>query len=348
MTNAQKMSLVFGAALFAVLAYALEPVLTPFLIAALLAYLGDPLVNHLTRLKLPRVLAVTLVFIVIMLLVLALLLFLMPLLIRQFEVFMMRLPEFLVWLQEFVLPWLRQHLGLELTLDPQTLKAILTEHWQQAGNVVVSTWKTLSQSGAAIVGWFAQLLLIPVVTFYLLCDWHAVVRGMRKLLPRRAEPTIMKLWRECDEVIGAFLRGQFLVMLALGVIYWIGFSIVGLDLALLLGIVIGLLAIVPYLGLVVGLIVASITALVQFHDTMHLVYILIVFGVAQLLENFVLTPWFVGDRIGLHPVAVIFAILAGGHLFGFTGILLALPVAAVLMVLVRYGKSCYLASTLYQ
>lgn len=348
MSNTQKLWVTLSVIGVAILLYLLEPVLTPFLVAALTAYLSDPLVNQLMRLKLPRVLAVTIVFIVIMLLLISLFVFLIPVLSRQLGVFINRLPEFLVWLQQVALPWINERLSVNISLDPQVLKTMLTEHWQQAGNVALTVWKTISQSGMAIISWLTKLLLIPVVTFYLLCDWQKVVKGIRELLPRRIEKTAVHLWQECDEVIGAFLRGQLLVMLALAVIYWIGLSIVGLDLALLLGVLAGLLAIVPYLGLIVGVLVASIAALVHFHDAIHVVYVLIVFTIGHLIENFVLAPWLVGDRIGLHPVAVIFAILAGGHLFGFTGVLLALPVAAVLMALIRHLKHHYVQSEIYR
>lgn len=348
MSNTQKLWVTLSVIGIAILLYLLKPVLTPFLVAALIAYLSDPLVNQLMRLKLPRALAVTMVFIVMMLVLVSLFVFLIPLLSRQLGIFINRLPEFLVWLQQVALPWINEHLKVNVSLDSQILKTMLTEHWQQAGDLAVTVWKTISQSGMAIIGWTTKLLLIPVVTFYLLCDWQKVVKGIRELLPRRIEKVAVHLWQECDEVIGAFLRGQLLVMLALAVIYWIGLSVVGLDLSLLLGVLAGLLAIVPYLGLIVGVLVASIAALVQFHDLIHVVYVLIVFTIGHLIENFVLAPWFVGDRIGLHPVAVIFAILAGGHLFGFTGVLLALPVAAVLMVLIRHLKHHYVQSEIYR
>lgn len=344
----QKIWIMLSVILFAVLFYLLKPVLTPFLVAALLAYLGDPLVNRLMHLKLPRVLAVTIVFTVIMFFVVSLFLFLIPLLARQLGDFINRLPEFLVWLQQFALPWINESIGVNISLDPQALKVMLTDHWQQAGDIAVTVWKTISQSGLAIIGWFAKLLLIPVVTFYLLCDWQKVAKGIRELLPRRIESNVMKLWHECDEVIGAFMRGQLFVMLVLAIIYWLGLSLIGLDLALMLGVLAGLLTIVPYLGLIVGILAASIAALVQFHDGLHIVYVVIIFTIGHLIENFALVPWLVGDRIGLHPVAVIFAVLAGGHLFGFTGVLLALPVAAVLMVLVRHLKRHYKQSEIYK
>jgi predicted PurR-regulated permease PerM len=192
-----------------------------------------------------------------------------------------------------------------------------------------------------------NLVLIPVVTFYLLRDWDAMVEGIRTLVPRKIEPVISGLAREIEEVLGAFMRGQLMVMLALGLIYAVGLWLVGLDLAFIIGMIAGLLSIVPYLGTAVGVIAAVIAALFQFQDVFHTVMVLVVFAAGQSLEGMVLTPRLVGDRVGLHPVAVIFAVLAGGQLFGFLGILLALPVASALNVLVRHLHQRYTSSSMY-
>jgi predicted PurR-regulated permease PerM len=186
-----------------------------------------------------------------------------------------------------------------------------------------------------------------VVTFYLLRDWDILVAQVQSLLPRKIEPVVSRLARESDEVLGAFLLGQFMVMLILSAVYSIGLLAVGVNFALVIGVLAGLLCFVPYLGLIVGLTAASIAALIQFQDLLHLLLVWAVFGVGQMLEGSVLTPKLVGDRIGLHPVAVIFAVLTGGHLFGFLGILLALPTAAVIMVLLRHTRDEYLHSVLY-
>jgi predicted PurR-regulated permease PerM len=188
---------------------------------------------------------------------------------------------------------------------------------------------------------------VPVVTFYLLRDWDLLVAKIHDLLPRRIEPVVNTLARESDEVIGAFLRGQVIVMVALGVLYSTGLAVIGLEFSLLIGMLAGLVSFVPYLGLITGILVASIAALLQFHSLLSLIPVFIVFGIGQLISDFLLTPKLVGDRIGLHPVAVLFAVLAGGHLFGFLGILLALPVAAVIAVLLRHAQDEYLKSVFY-
>jgi predicted PurR-regulated permease PerM len=188
---------------------------------------------------------------------------------------------------------------------------------------------------------------VPVLTFYFLRDWDVMVAQIRDLLPRPYLPTVSRLARESDEVLGGFLRGQFSVMLSLGSIYAIGLWAIGIDLGLLIGFVAGLVSFVPYLGAFVGVTSAVIATLVQHGDATHLLLVMGVFALGQTLEGFVLVPWLVGDRIGLHPVAVIFAIMAGGQLFGFLGVLLALPVAAVAMVLLRYAHEHYRRSGLY-
>lgn len=205
----------------------------------------------------------------------------------------------------------------------------------------------MTKSGLVIVNWFMNFLLIPVVTFYLLRDWDIITQRVSELIPRPYYRTVNAITKDANSVLSSFLRGQLSVMLALGTIYTIGLWIVGVELSLLIGMGAGMISFVPYLGTIVGLIAGVIAALVQFADINHIIYVLIVFGIGQILEGFVLTPWLVGDRIGLHPVAVIFAVLAGGQLFGFVGVLLGLPLAAVVMVLLRHGHERYLSSKLY-
>ena len=227
------------------------------------------------------------------------------------------------------------------------LQQTLAKHWRDAGGVLTQVWQSISGSGLALLGWLANLFLIPVLTFYLLRDWDHLVAGIHALLPRRSAPTVARLAREADRVLGSFLRGQLTVMFALGVIYTTGLWLVGLDLALLIGMLAGLVSFVPYLGLVVGILVAGLAAVLQFQGWEPLPWVILVFVAGQLVEGSVLTPRLVGGQIGLHPVAVIFAVMAGGKLYGFFGILLALPVAAVAMVLVRYVLQNYRASRLY-
>lgn len=331
------------------LVWLLAPVLTPFATGALLGYLGDPLVDRLQRLKLSRTLAVCVVFVGMLLILVLALLLLVPLIESQVTRLIQSLPAYLEWVQNRVAPWIQEHFGAGPgVLNVEQLTAVLREHWQQAGGIATTVLGSISRSGLAVVGWLMTLVLIPVVAFYFMRDWDDLLESVRELLPRRIEPTVVRLTQESNEVLGSFLRGQLLVMLALGVIYSAGLWLVGLDLAFLIGMIAGLISFVPYLGSIIGVLAACIAAAAQFGDLLHLVMVLAVFGVGQSLEGMVLTPLLVGDRIGMHPVAVIFAVLAGGQLFGFVGVLLALPAAAVIMVLLRHAHGHYKDSHLYR
>jgi predicted PurR-regulated permease PerM len=340
----------FWLSIFAIttlLIYLLAPVLTPFLVAAILAYVGDPWVDRLEK-RLPRAAAVSVVYAMIIGVIAGLLLVLIPLLQQQLATFADKLPVYIDRLQTQFIPWVSALLGMEkpdLHLDE--LKSLFAERMGSAGGVAAGIFATVSQSGMALALALANLLLIPVLTFYLLRDWDVLVGRVHELIPRRVEPVISRLARQSDDVLGAFLRGQVLVMLGLGTVYSVGLWMVGVDFSLLIGMLAGLVSFVPYLGFVVGILVAGIAAMLQFQDAYILLPILAVLAVGQLLESFVFTPLLVGDRIGLHPVAVIFAVMAGGQLFGFFGILLALPVAAVVMVLLRHAHERYINSGLY-
>jgi predicted PurR-regulated permease PerM len=353
MTDAQKWLVLVGAVLTGWLLYLLAPVLTPFLIAGLLAYLGDPVVDRLEKIRLKnyspsRTFAVIIVFGIMVVLGLVLLLILIPLIENQLAAFVRVFPEFITWLQDTLLPRLAQTFDFDpAIINLEFVKQTVMGNWQDIGSVAGKIFMKITQSGQAIFLWLAYLLLIPVVTFYLLRDWDDLLKAFHALLPRRHAPLIKKLATECDNVLSEFLRGQLMVMLSLGIIYTTGLWIAGLEFALLIGMLAGVVSFVPYLGFVVGIVVAGIAALVQFNDVIHIVYVILVFGIGQALEGMVLSPWLVGDRIGLHPVAVIFAVMAGGQLFGFFGVLLALPVAAVIVVLLRYLHSRYLESSLY-
>jgi len=336
------------------LIYLLAPVITPFAVAGALAYLGDPLVDRLERRgigdwRVGRTLAVVLVFLLMLLVFVVALLVVVPMLIDQLRLLLQNLPAYAGWLTDTAWPWMARRLGLEAELfDVEQLAAWAKAYWREISGAALQIAETLGRGGQAIVHWLTSLVLIPVVAFYLMRDWDRLLAGVRELLPRRMVGDVSRLASEIDEVLGAFMRGQLVVMLALGVIYSIGLWLIGIDLAFLIGMGAGLLSIVPYLGSIVGLLVAAIAALFQYHDTLHLLLVLVVFGAGQMAEGMFLTPKLVGDRIGLHPVAVIFAVLAGGQLFGFLGILLALPVTAALNVLVRHAGERYRGSSAYR
>ncbi|HZX78504.1 AI-2E family transporter [Lysobacter sp.] len=331
------------------LIWLLAPILSPFVFALMLAWLGDPLVDRLERAGRSRNTAVTLVFTMMALIVLAALLILVPLIERQIATLIESLPHYRDWFMLTAVPWVEQRLRVEISewLDFGHLWQLLRDNWDSAGGVATTLLGYLSRSGFAVIGLVANVALLPIITFFFLRDWDNLVERVASLIPRDHLPTVNRLARESSDVLGAFLRGQFLVMLVLGVMYGLGLWAVGLDLGILIGLIAGLLTFVPYLGPASGIILGVIAALVQYGDWQHVAGVLVVFGIGQVIESYVLTPKLVGDRIGLHPVAVIFAVLAGGQLFGFLGMLLALPVAAVVNVLLRYAQERYRHSRLY-
>lgn len=322
--------------------YFLGPVLPPFLTAFIIAYLGAPLVAHLTQWGLPRTLAAAIVFLFFLMMVIFIMILLVPMLERQLVLFYNKIPDLIIWGQQRFLPWANTHFGLNETIPSDYLKKTVTDNFQQTGNVVLTVWKTLSHSGAVIVRTLLMCLLVPVVTFYLLRDWAIVWFNAQALLPLRIRDHAVQFAKECNEVLGAFLRGQLIVVICLGTIYSVGLWLAGLESALVVGLFSGIINIVPYLGLIVGMTTASLMMLLQYHDGLHVLYAVGVYLIGSSIDSTILTPNLVGGRIGLHPVAVIFAVLAGGHLFGLVGILLALPVASVIMVGLRHVRAQYM------
>lgn len=328
----------------------LSPILMPFVAGALIAYLADPLADRLEAMKLSRTLSVTIVFVVGVSIILVFMLVLIPLLgtqIHQFSNFVSQ--NFEVAVRDTVVPFLQQQFGVDPSiLEADKLVSVVSSNLKETGSLVRNTIQTISKSGFAVLGWVANLVMIPIISFYLLRDWDRLVTYIDDLLPRDIQPVISQLAHDSDDMLGAFLRGQFMVMLALSIIYSIGLWLIGLEFALLIGLIAGLVSFVPYLGLIVGIGIAGLAILFQTGDPFQLFWVVVVFTAAQMVEGMLLTPLLVGERIGLHPVAVIFAVLAGGQLFGFFGVLLALPVAAVLAVLMRHLHDSYKQSQIYR
>ncbi len=332
---------------FALLLYLLSPMLTPFVAAAILAYICSPLQGRLCALGLPRTLSVLLVMAALLLLFAGLVLIMLPLLEKEVSLFVARLPDMIEMLRVRLQPRLQSMFGTGLQWDAAALKSLLMNHWQSAGGVAGKLLPWLSSSGGAIVGVLVNLLLIPVAMFYLLRDGHRMVDKLDELVPRHQHALVREIGGEVDSVLAEFLRGQISVMLLMSAFYSLALYLVGLEFALPVGILAGMLVFVPYLGMITGLLLATLAAAMQFTQFSDVLWVWAVFGAGQMLEGTLVTPWLVGERIGLHPLAVIFALMAFGQLFGFFGILLALPMSAILLVGLRYGKKWYLASGMY-
>lgn len=331
------------------LIWLLTPVLTPFAAATLLAWLGNPVVGRLQTRGLSRNSAVALVFTLMVLVLILLVLILVPVIQNEVVLLAKLVPDYIDWIVRTGLPWLQAKTGLNVTtwLDPDYLLEMLKRNWKGASGIASQVLGYVTQSGFAVLGWFANLVLIPFITFFFLRDWDLLVQRVAGLVPRNRIDIVSQLAKESDAVLGSFLRGQFMVMLAMGVFYAIGLWGVGLEVGVLIGVFGGLLTFIPYIGPTTVLLGGSAAALMQFGDWQHLAGVLAVWGIGQMLESYVLTPKLVGDRVGLSPVTVVFAVMAGGTLFGFLGMLLALPVAAVANVLIRHMHAGYTSSHFY-
>lgn len=337
---------------FAVLLYVLGPILTPFIAAAILAYALNGAVDFLERRRLgafhlPRALAVLLVVLVFLAALGALVLIVVPVLRTELPLMQAQIPDALTRLDTLLAPHLAQF-GIHIKLDGSSLRSILTQQIMTSGDEVWT--KVLASArvgGTALLGWLATAILIPVVLFYLLLDWHHLLLQLQTFVPRRWVRQTVDMAQEVNALLAQYLRGQLLVMLVLALYYSAALALAGFEVALPVGILTGLLVFIPYLGFGLGLLLALSAAVLQFSDWSGVIAVAIIYGAGQVIEGFFLTPRLVGERIGLNPLAVIFALLAFGQLFGFVGVLLALPASAVLMVAFRHLKRHYLRSTFY-
>lgn len=335
------------ASIVGLLIYLLSSILTPFLLAGIIAYIFNPLVTKIELWKIHRSLGTILVMALLLCILTALIIIITPLFERKVSLLIEKMPVYLETIRSGLVPWLETQLGINLQLDADQLKLVLKQHWQDTGGILAKLIPSIRSSGVATMEFVLNMLLMPVVLFYLLRDWVQLVKLIDETIPRHWHKQVNVLANASDKVLAEFLRGQLSVMLIMSFCYVAGLWLVGLEFALPIGVIAGVLVFVPYLGLGIGLVLATLAALIQFQGWSGLLPVWIIFGIAQLLESMVITPWLVGNRIGLHPVIVIFALLAFGQLFGFVGLLLALPASAVLLVWLRHIRKQYLKSNLY-
>ena len=340
-----------GIALILWVLYLLKPVVLPFIAAFLVAYLFSPLVDKLHRIGLPRWLSIGIVFIGIGVIVTLAIWYVVPLVWQQLIYARDSIPAGIHWLNYTFLPWVSQTFNVEaMEIDTEQISKVVMEYIQTnySADSIQSVVLRVAQSGLNFIQIGGVVVLIPIIAFYFLLDWDRMLESLRRLIPRHYEKTTLGIVGECHNVLGAFVKGQFLVMFLLGVVYAVGLQLIGLEVGLIIGMVAGLDSIIPYLGFGVGIIAAVIATLFQFGiDWTHLALVIIVFMIGQAIEGYILQPFLLGDKIGLSPVAVVFAVLAGAQLAGFLGMLIALPVAAVIVVLLRHARECYEKSRLY-
>ncbi len=347
----KRIFLLAGIALFLWVLYLLKPVVLPFVGAFFIAYLFSPIVEKLAKF-LPRWLAISLVFIGILVVLTWAIWFVVPLVWKQLIYARDSIPAGLHWINYKFLPWVSHTFNMQrMEIDTDQVSKVVMDYVQT--NYSVDSIQTMLlkvlQSGWSFIQVGGTLVILPIIAFYFLLDWNRMLSSMKDLIPRQYENSTMKIVHECHSVLGAFVKGQFLVMVLLGIVYAVGLQLIGLEVGLIIGMVAGLCSIIPYLGFGVGIVSAIIAALFQFGlDWTHLLLVGVVFMIGQAIEGYILQPFLLGDKIGLSPVAVVFAVLAGAQLGGFLGMLIALPVAAVIVVLLRHVKECYQNSQLYR
>ena len=349
LSPAQRQTLTWTAlaALAALALWLLAPVLTPFVVASVLAYALHPLVEQLAVRRWPRVLAVLLVEGLALLALMSVLLLILPVMARELPLLKAQVPVLLDGLNATVNPLLARA-GFDITLDVASIKAWLA----QLMDANMQDWLSAALASARIGGsvllsLVGNAILVPVVLFYLLMDWPRLLARLQGLVPQRARDAVDSFFADCDAVLGQYLRGQLLVMVVLAAYYAIALSLVGFDLALPVGVFTGLAVAIPYVGFGLGLVLALLAALLQFASLGGVLLVAGVYALGQLLESFLLTPRLVGERIGLGPLAVIFALMAFGQLFGFVGVLVALPASAVALVGLRRALVAYRSSRLF-
>jgi predicted PurR-regulated permease PerM len=341
----------FWSAVFAAVGiglWLLSPILLPFIGGLALAYLLNPVTDRLVRIGVSRTLAALAVITMFVLALVLLILIIAPILGEQLAAFIEKVPEYIRRVQELLTdpsrPWLSRLFGERVAGADTAFGDLLTA----GAGWVAGFLKGLWSGGATLLSIFSLIVVLPVVAFYLICDWSRMLAAADALVPEANRPTVRALAREIDGAIAGFVRGQSAVCLILGAFYALALSLAGLNFGVLIGLISGLLTFIPYVGSMTGLVLSVGVAVAQFWPDWAMVLVILgIFLFGQLVEGYVLVPKLVGESVGLHPVWLMLALFAFGYLFGFVGLLLAVPLAAAFGVLVRFALRRYRASPLY-
>lgn len=329
----------------------LRPILMPFVVAGILAYIFNPLVLKLCRLGVPRGLAAMLVMFLGLILLVILALIIIPMLITQIDNISVKLPLILDWAHHRLIPWINHTFHIRISLSLESVVQYGTQwvesHSSSIKDAASKIVPVLLQHGGDMVVWASNLVLLPLLLYYFLLDWDRWSKSISDMIPRRILPTYTRIITNIDKVLSQFLHGQLLVMIIMGIIYGTGLALIGLNSGFAIGMIAGLLVFVPYLGAFTGLLLATLAALLQLDGWTQLLLVWGIFALGQFSESFFITPKIVGDRIGLSPFWVIFSLMAFGQLLGFVGMLLALPLAAISQVLVHESTAAYKRSHYY-
>jgi len=325
----------------------LAPVLMPFLLAAGLAYILQPMVAWLHARHIPRWLGAGVAIFLLTLILAAVFLLIVPVITKQVPLLKEQVPLLLDRINESLLP-LALRAGIDLQIDVDQVRGWLRKLIaENESDLIGGVLSSLRIGGSALAAVFGNLVLAPIVAYYLLLDWARLIERTKGLIPPRWRPQVQSFLNDTHAVLGQYLRGQVVVMALLAIFYTVGLALVGLKLALPIGVFTGLAVFVPYLGFGLGMLMGVLAAVLQFQSMLGVALVALVFVVGQVVESMYVTPRLLGDRIGLHPIGVIFALMAFGQLFGFVGVLIALPASAVLLVAIRRAKASYLGSALY-
>jgi predicted PurR-regulated permease PerM len=329
--------------------YLFRSILLPFVAGMILAYFLDPVADRLERLGLSRALATAIIVLGFLITFVIALMLVIPVLVSQLAEFINRIPSYVARLQfivtDFDPHWLSERIGVEPASLREGLSGLLT----QAAGFLTGLFQSLWSSGRALIDIAGLFVITPVVAFYMLLDWDRMVARVDSLIPRDHLPTVRQIATDIDRALAGFVRGQGTLCLLLGIYYAVGLTLVGVNFGLLIGLFAGLVSFIPYVGALLGLVLAVGVALVQFWPEWHMVVLVAaIFVAGQAVEGNILQPKLVGRSVGLHPVWLIFALFAFGSLFGFVGLLIAVPAAAAVGVLVRFAVARYLVSPLYK
>ncbi len=338
---------VIALVVFIMMLWLLSDILLPFIAGLAIAYLLTPLTDRLERAGVNRLVGALTIITLVVLIIILMILMVAPLIGSQLGSFIDNIPGYVNKLRAVISdpsrPWVQKLVGAGLNSD-KGISDLVT----QGAGWLTAALKSLWSGGSALISVFSLVVVTPVVAFYLLYDWHKMIRVVDSWIPLRQRDTVRGLAREIDAAIAGFVRGQSAVCLILGTFYAIALTLAGLNFGLLIGLISGLITFIPYVGSMTGLILSLGVAVAQFWpDYTWIAMILSIFLVGQFLEGNVLSPKLVGESVGLHPVWLIFALLAFGYLFGFVGLLVAVPLAATIGVLARFALRRYLESSLY-
>jgi predicted PurR-regulated permease PerM len=326
----------------------LGSIMTPFVLGAVMAYIGHPLVERLEKRKIPRAVGAVIVIAVGIGALVGLVFVVLPFLQAELARLAQSVPGLLNRLQTEWVPLIQEKFGITVNLDVTKIRNWLAENLSDVGALAARLAKSLQMGGAALLAFVATALLTPLVTFYLLQDWPKVTKALSDLVPRGLLPRVLAILEEIDVIIAEFMRGQFSVMGALALYYAITLSVIGVEHGVAIGVLTGLLVFIPYIGYGLGCLLAGIAAVTQFYTWQPMAAVAAVYAVGQVIESIYLTPKLVGERVGLHPLAVLFALMAFGQLFGFVGVLIAVPASAILLVALRHLRDAYTTSELYK